>query len=446
MDADAQTKNFGRLTVAASWLALFCLFGYRATFGMLKGNMSLDLGWTAAQTTMGYSIMMVVYAITAFFSGAIIDKWGTRPAFACGAFFGFLGFFVTSKVDSLTAYYFTFGVLGGIATGMLWVSSTVSVRKWYIGANYAKMFGLAFMGAPMAQVLMSLVVKWVVTGGAPDSWRSAMNILGFVVLVALIAAAALARKAPEAYGLKPIGGQAQPGSGPALEAPASISYPWKRAEAFKTYPMWAAILVFLTAMLGEFLIWTQVISYWGKDVGIHLADATNMYILIGIVGIFSMPLVGMASDGLVKKLGNEPKGRKTALIIGPVIGLVACACLLLQPHNLNLGYLACVLFAVYWAVVPGGVVGYCGSVFGRATLGSIWGLATLIIMGIGPFLGSYIGAALADYHQSYTNSIIFAACAFIACGILTASTLPLSVKLPAKEEDGVLTSSIPNSV
>lgn len=437
MDADTRASNYGKLTVLACWLALFCLFGYRATFGMLKGNMAIDLGWSSAQTTMGYSIMMVVYAITAFFSGTIIDKWGTRPAFACGAVFGFLGFFVTSKVSSLAVYYFTFGALAGIATGMLWVSSTVSIRKWYVGANYAKMFGLAFMGAPMAQVVMSLVVKRVITDGSPDSWRSAMNVLGFVVLVALIIAAILAKKSPEAYGLKPIGSQPRPGSGPALETPPSANYPWKRAEAFRTYPIWAAILVFLTAMLGEFLIWTQVISYWERDIGMHLSDASNMYIIIGIVGIFSMPLVGMATDALVKKVGSEPKGRRLALIIGPFIGLLACGSLLLQPTNNSLGYVAAVLFAIYWAVVPGGVVGYVGSIFGRATLGAIWGLATLIIMGIGPFLGSYIGAALADYYQSYTNSVIFAACAFVVSSIM-AFTLPMGAKVPGTEKQEIV--------
>jgi MFS family permease len=41
----------------------------------------------------GYSIMMSVYAITAFFSGMIIDKYGTRPAYFLGAIFCGLGFF-----------------------------------------------------------------------------------------------------------------------------------------------------------------------------------------------------------------------------------------------------------------------------------------------------------------------------------------------------------------
>ena len=32
---------------------------------ILKGPMAITLGWTAAQVTLGYSLMMVVYAVAA---------------------------------------------------------------------------------------------------------------------------------------------------------------------------------------------------------------------------------------------------------------------------------------------------------------------------------------------------------------------------------------------
>lgn len=55
------------------------LFGYRATFAILKGPMAITLGWSASQVTLGYSLMRVFYAVTAYFSGMILDKWGTKP-------------------------------------------------------------------------------------------------------------------------------------------------------------------------------------------------------------------------------------------------------------------------------------------------------------------------------------------------------------------------------
>ena len=117
------------------------------------------------------------------------------------------------------------------------------------------------------------------------------------------------------------------------------------------------------------------------------------------------------------------------LIAGPATGLVACAMLLLSGASNLLLYGSCGLFAVYWAIVPGGVVGYTGAVYGPRTLGRIWGLATMIVVAIGPVLGSSIGGALNDLTGRFTGSMLFALGAFLS-SILLASTLPLRAGEP----------------
>lgn len=417
----ARSKSYyGWSVVAASWLAMFCLFGYRATFSILKVPMSADMGWSQAQVTLGYSFMMMFYAIAAFGCGMILDKWGTKPVYFIGAILGASGFYVTSLTHSLYAYYASYGILAGVATGMLWVSSTISIRKWYVGKNYAKMFGIAFMGAPMSQVIMSLFVKQALAGAEGDAWRAAMQVLGVLTLACLLVAALLAKGNPEDYDLEAFGEMPQ-----AAGKPEKI---WSIKEAFSTYPIWGVIFMFLTSMLAEFLVWTQVISYWTSDLGLTLGKATNMYIIIGIVGIFSMPLMGIVADKVVAKSSCEAQGRKKMLIFGPITGAIACALLLLQtPSAMFLGLISCVIFAIYWAVVPGGVVGYSGAVYGRATLGKIWGLATLIVMGIGPFIGPLIGGYLKDSTGSYTYSIMFALGSFLVSMLLAAS-LPMAAE------------------
>jgi MFS family permease len=464
---DKQAKRYGWSVVFASWLAVFCLFGYRATFAILKGPMGITLGWSTAQVTLGYSLMMVFYAITAYFSGLMLDKWGTRPVYAVAAVFGALGFLLTARIDTQLAYLFTFGFLGGVATGMLWVTSTVSVRKWYVGKTYATMWGFAFAGGPMAQFVLAQVVKpalgssqahldaavratipgaaamapkelalavaaklkdpailalpdvKVALHGLEQAWRFQMTVLGAIVFVALVVAVLVAKQSPERYGMKPFG--AMPAAAGAAPAP---EQDWGIGEAFSTYAIWGAILTFLTSMMGEFLIWTQVVSYWTQDVGYALKKATNIYALIGLVGIFSMPIMGKVADAVVQKVGIETQGRKIMLRIGPATGVVACLLLLASPKADAFAYVACFIFAIYWAIVPGGVVGYTGAIYGRKTLGKIWGLATMIVMGIGPFLGSYVGGLLKDVSGKYTYSIYFALGSF-ALSIVLASTLPL---------------------
>lgn len=463
---ESKAKAYGWSVVFASWLAVFCLFGYRATFAILKGPMAITLGWSTAQVTLGYSLMMVFYAITAYFSGLMLDKWGTKPVYAVAAIFGCLGFILTAMIHVQLAYLFTFGFLGGVATGMLWVTSTVSVRKWYVGKTYATMWGFAFAGGPMAQFVLAQVVKPTLSAsqakldeavkallpngatlapkelakavveklhdpavlalpqvkdalaGLEHAWRYQMTILGVIVFFALVVAVLMAKKTPEQYNLKPFG--ALPAAGGA--APAEVD--WSTGEAFSRYAIWGAILTFLTSMMGEFLIWTQVVSYWTQDVGYTLKKATNIYALIGLVGIFSMPIMGKVADKVVQAVGLETKGRKIMLMIGPSTGVVACLLLLASPSAEMFAYIACFIFAIYWAIVPGGVVGYTGAIYGRKTLGKIWGLATMIVMGVGPFLGSYVGGLLKDVSGKYTYSIWFALGSF-AVSIVLATTLPL---------------------
>ncbi|MCT4595420.1 MAG: MFS transporter [Anaeromicrobium sp.] len=412
-------KKLGHSVICASWLAVFCLFGYRSTFSILLGPMSTDLGWSISKLSLAYSLMMSVYAFTAFFSGILIDKWGTRPAYLIASVGGALGFYLTSNAHSYISYVLPYVLFAGVGTGMLWVSSTISVRKWYVGKSYATMWGIAFMGAPAAQIILSLgVKKLLLTLG----WRLAMKVLALIVFILLLIASYFSRKNPSDYGLSPFGVTRQE---------VSNEYVWSLKEAYSTFPIWGAILTFITSIIGEFLIWTQIVMYWTKDIGLTLTTSTNLYVIIGFSGLFSMPLMGRLADRVVSNKAYESIGRKTMLIFAPAIGFVACILLLFTKISIIYSIISCILFSVYWAIEPGGVAGYIGSIYGGKTLGKIWGAATLIVMGIGPALGSFMGAYLYDLKGSYYYSILFATCAFLLSTIFSLC-LPLKVRINKK--------------
>lgn len=414
---EVKQNKLGRMVVLSSFLAVFVLFGYRSTFSMLLGPMKNDLGWSVSALSTGYSLMMVVYAITAFFSGLIIDKWGTKPCYALGAVFTALGFLVTSMAQSYLSYLIPYAAFAGIGTGMLWVTSTVSIRKWYVGKTYATMWGIAFAGAPLAQVVLSLGLKKVLT---TMDWRIAMRGLAVIVFVALIIASLAAKRSPENYNLRAVGDTGNSGS-----SQTNSEYIWGLKEAFSKFPIWGTIVCFCTCVLSEFLIWTQIVNYWTQDVKFNLNTATYLYIIIGIAGLFTMPLLGIVADKIVMKAGNEAKGRKTMLIMAPALGILAILCLLLSTKSIAFAVLASLLFAGYWAIEPGGCAGYAGAIYGRKTLGKIWGFATLIIMSIGPAVGSFTGAYLFDVFGNYRNSLIFAMVSFVI-SMIVASILPLA--------------------
>lgn len=417
----SKARVYGICTVIAAWLAVFCLFGYRSSFSIMQKMIIQDTGWTTIQTSLGYCIMMTVYAITAFFSGSIADKKGCRPTYAIGGICCFLGFFLTSFVNvaSPAGYYiylFTYGLFAGVGTGMLWVSSTISCRKWYVGSKFGTMWGIAFMGAPIAQLLLTLLLKPILCN---MGWKIGMRVLAVIMGIFLIIASAISKRTPDSYGIESFGAET-------VKTKVSNNQKvWSVKEAFKTYAIWGVILCFLTAMSGEFLVWSQVVSFFQTDMGLDLNTASNLYITIGIAGIFAMPLTGKYSDHLVKKLSNERKARKIMLIIGPACGALGTA--LLFSKSIPLCIIALIILAIYWSIEPGGCAGYAGTVFGGKTLGKIWGLATLVVMSIGPSFGTLMGAWFKDNFGSYIPALIFCFCAYLI-SIFFAFTLPLKMK------------------
>lgn len=421
-------KRTSYLVVFVAWLAVFSMFGYRSTFAVLQGSMAQTMGWTTAQVSGGYSLMMTIYATMSFFSGYMVDKWGSRPLYFIAAIFCMLGFFLTARVTTLTAYYACYSICAGIGTGMLWVPSTVGVRKWFVGTTYGTMWGFAFAGAPMAQVLLSLSVKPMLVAN-PANWRNAMTYLSWLILIMLLIAALCARKNPEHYGLHAFGEVDTPKD--QKTAPAKPEFVWTLKQAYQTRPIWTTIICFMCCSSGEFLIWTQIVRYWTHDLQIDLSTATYLYVLIGIAGIFTMPLLGKLSDHLVHVWHDESKARKFMLVVGPSTGIIACALLLLMsgPNSISIGVISGLIFAIYWAIVPGGCVGYVGSIYGRKSLGKIWGLGTWIANGIGPAVGSYMGGYLADTYGTFSASIYFALGSFVIAA-LAASTMPRRLKAP----------------
>ena len=102
--SEKDSTRSGLLVVVAAFLAYFVFFGYRSAFSVLLTPMTTDMGWDAAQVTSGYSIMMLLYAVTSYFSGMFFTKYGAKFCFGVGTIAGFLGYFVTSFAGSFLAY------------------------------------------------------------------------------------------------------------------------------------------------------------------------------------------------------------------------------------------------------------------------------------------------------------------------------------------------------
>lgn len=242
-------------------------------------------------------------------------------------------------------------------------------------------------------------------------WRYAMQILALIVFISMIIASVISKNEPESYGFnlfKKI-----------YSSEKQIF--WPTLEAFKKWSAVGVTFAFLTSMMGEFIIWSQAVNYWMDGSGLSLNKATNLFIMIGLFGLVAMPLMGKVQDILVSISVNEPRGRKLALIIAPCVGVCACILMILTSALIIAGYIATLAFAIYWATEPGSAAGYIGTVFGKRNMGHLWGFATLWSMGIGPFMGSYLGGQIYTWSRVYNYTILFALFCFSISALLALS-------------------------
>ena len=390
--------------------------------------MAQDMGWSQAEVSLGYSIMMMASAFIAFFCGIIAERHGAKVTYLFAAIFGALGFCAASRVQSLWTYYLVFGVISGLGTGTLWATASFMLRSWFVGQSYAKMYGIAFSGAPVAQVALTQFVMYCLSGGEVNLWRSAVFNLGALMFILLVIAAILGRKTPVAYGMRPFG------STGTMEHH-HTAHVWTLKDGAKTYAFWGLTMTWMFGIIAEFTVWTQIVSFWVSELDMTPSRAATLYGVIGFLGIIFMPLLGFLGDKFTARFKLESHGRKRLCQGGLIAGILACCSLLIQPAmpvsaHFVAGIFTCALFAIYWGILPGSVVGYLGSVINGGGLGRILGLCMFFTFGLGPGIGAFMGGLLRDLAGNYTATMIFALAAYVV-GLILATTLPLVTEHPA---------------
>ncbi len=137
---------YGWIIVMTAFTVIFLHLSIRGSFAVFLKPMGKDLGWSTAKVSIGLSLFMLCYGVTAFFAGRSVDKFGPRRVmFLHGVLMG-LGLILSSYAVEPWQFYLTYGIMGGIGAGALFVPPTVMVRKWFV-KDMGKALGFAVSGA-----------------------------------------------------------------------------------------------------------------------------------------------------------------------------------------------------------------------------------------------------------------------------------------------------------
>ncbi len=400
------------------WIVLGAMVGQFAAMGVqgqISGvflrPMTEELGWAAADFTLGTSAAFVAGGIAGFFIGPLVDRHGARPLMLIGAVTFGLTLASMSRVTEVWQFIVLQMIAGGLGFAMVGpLVVNVTLSKWFV-VRRGWAITIGSMGISLASLIMPVAMTRVVDA---EGWRTGYFVMGVMVWILVIPVALLMRRTPEDYGLLPDGKRDDDEVTPlelkqreATRRDFDNSY--TRAEALRTRALWMLVIGFGLNMGAVSALLVHVIPF-ATDGGFTRAEAASGFAAVGIANFSSKFVWGYGLQRFPVR--NVASGAFLASASGVVLLLVAVDAQMLP--LLLAGFLA-------WGFGFGGTIPIGEFVwaryFGRRYLGAVRTVGqpiTILLGSIGP-----ISMALYyDASGSYGPAFAGLAAAYVLGGTL----------------------------
>jgi len=384
-----QTPGISRWWRVVGGLLMNLALGTLYSWSVFVAPLEKRFGWKRADTSMAFTIAVMVFALTFVVAGRIQDKIGPLYCSLAGGILVSLGFFLCSFTASLTYLFVCFGVIGGLGNGFGYSTPIPVMAKWFPDKR-GLAIGLAVGGYGAGSAIFGPLSQLVLIPAYGLS--TTFQILGVIFLVMTLTGAFLLKNPPAGY--KPAGWAPV-----AASKSAAATHEFSPGEVLATptfYLMWVAYAFGCSAGL---MVISQLVPF-AKSVGVAGAALSIMTMVVGACGSASGRILsGWMSDNL---------GRINVLRIMIAVSMVAMPLLYAVGSNVALLYL--VVFVVYWCY------GTQLSVNGSAT-SDFWGTKNAGInygmlftaFGVAGVIGPQIGAKLYDRYHNYQAAFYAAA-------------------------------------
>jgi len=100
-------------------------------WALFTNKLTASLGATLAEVQVTFAILIVGQTFLSPFQGFLVERFGTRLLLASGAVITGLSWVLASTVTSVWGLYLTYGLLGGIGTGIIYVGVVGLMVQWF---------------------------------------------------------------------------------------------------------------------------------------------------------------------------------------------------------------------------------------------------------------------------------------------------------------------------
>jgi oxalate/formate antiporter len=361
-----------------------------------------ELGGTLSQLQITFSLLIVVQTFLSPFQGFVIDRFGPRLLLSVGAALTGASWVLAAQAHSVAMIYLTYGLLGGIGTGIIYVGIVGLMVQWFPDKRGFAV-GMVAAGYGMGAIITTFPISSSI---ASNGYHATLQAFGLIMAIVGILAAQFTKRPPAGW-MAHARTQGDAGKGVAP------------GRMLRTPVFWLMFAMMTMMSTSGLMVISQMASF-AKDFGVAAVTVLGMAALPLALSIdrftngLTRPFFGWVSDRI---------GRENTMFIA--FGLEGIAMLLWLMTRDN---------AVLFVLLSGVVFFGWGEIFSlfpstlTDTFGTEHATTNYGILYMAQGVGSVLGGPLAALLHEATGSWIPVFGAVIAMDILTAALAFLVLK------------------
>jgi MFS family permease len=378
---------YGWVVLGAAFVVIMIGIGSMFSLGVFLIPLQEEFDWNRSQISVASLLNWLAFGLFSAVFGTLSDRIGTRRVVLLGGTLFGLGMLLSSLTQQLWHLYLTFGLLGGMGVGALYVPLSATATRWF-RRNRGLAVAIVSAGNGSGILVMAPLGRYLIS---TFDWATAFAIVGVLAWVVILPAALLVRNSPADMGYDADGEDLQGERPRVLTHDAADISPLSGRQALTTSTFWLIALTHFfccAAHAGPIFHMTS----FAMDVGIPQMAAATILGISGFVSIAGRIGTGVIADHL---------GAKSTLVGMLALQAVSIVLYLLAGPLWTFLGLAALFGVSYGGVMPLYAV-LTRQYFGPRVMGTMYG-AVFGISAIGMGLGSYLGGFFFDLTGTYAG-------------------------------------------
>ncbi|RUS82817.1 hypothetical protein EGW08_009437 [Elysia chlorotica] len=178
----APDGGWGWVVVVCALMISLIVDGLTYTFGLFLGQFERAFNAPKSTVALASSLQVGIYLMIGPVVSALTNRYGCRVVIIAGSLIAAFAYLISSASENVVVLILTYGFLGGVGFGLMYLPSIVSVSV-YFEEKRALATGIAVCGSGVGMFVLAPVTEWLLDA---FNWRWTLVLLGGLILNGMV--------------------------------------------------------------------------------------------------------------------------------------------------------------------------------------------------------------------------------------------------------------------